>query len=647
MLNPEFTHPTLRDQFQRIQEYQNERYKHRKTSKSVDMPNGGVNHVCSLNHRLSEDDLGLKTTTKELEAVVVRGPATACGETLEDTRELDFLHKQVEQLQLENAQLRTSLKGKEHDLSELQRTREEEKVALGGGLSATQRIVELSKKNREMTAELTAEKNRVRQLQRKLKEAEATEKPASEPGKRTSVAAHQKELQSGATSRSECGCELTVAQLQEQLLQAKQKGADYRNQCQLLKQDLKVAHKVLVKEIGEGVSVSALLSGVSGWRGRAQQIILLQNKVAELKQQLERLQSVNGGRQAATSGGEADVRQKATIHKIETERRRNLEETLSELETLKSEYAKVQQQHNALRARNKTLTSDVKSLRSQLSTVFKKTAESEKQIQAPSLTRGKGTSTTSSGRDETRLQEWGRERDVLQQTNHSLQTQLNKCLIELQSLRETMPETSSNVPPCSSSLEPYNAPKACTNSAKLSLPPLVPPPSGGNRKPHRPPTRTLIRKSLSAGQPSTQLLNIDLIEAQTIAQVSQVERDRLLELTGTLQQRLDATTDRLVRLETKVRNQRQNDVKPEKLLHSGLSSCKHHGGSKLETEVARKPSAMEVESKLALQLNENAVLKETLQLTRDERMEDVMLFHGMLQEAEQLFVDSLQKLRSE
>jgi len=125
------------------------------------------------------------------------------------------------------------------------------------------------------------------------------------------------------------------------------------------------------------------------------------------------------------------------------------------------------------------------------------------------------------------------------------------------------------------------------------------------------------------------------------------ERDRLLELTGTLQQRLDATTDRLVRLETKVRNQRQHDVKPEKLLHSGLSSCKHHGGSKLESEVARKPSVMELESKLALQLDENVVLKETLQLTRDERMEDVMLFHSTLQEAEQLFVDSLQKLRSE
>ena len=640
MFNPELIDPTLRDQFQRIQEHQKERYKQRKSFKSGDNPNGGVNQVCSLNietHSLGEDDLGLRTATKELETIVERGTASVHGETIADTRELDFLHRQVEQLQLENAQLHTSLKGKDHDLSELKRTREEEKVALGGGSTATQRIVELSKKNREITAELTAEKNRVRQLQRKLKEAEAVEKPASDPRKRNSEAAQKKELQSGATSRNESECVLTLAQLQEQLLQAKQKGTDYRNQCQLLKQDLKVAHKVLVKETGEGVSVSALLSGESGWRGRAQQIIVLQNKVAELKQQLEKAQS-DGSRQAARSGGEADVRQKATIHKIETERKRNLEEALSEMASLKSEYAKVQQQHSALRARNKTLTSDVKSLRSQLSTMLQKTTHSDEQIQAPSLTRGKCTSTTSTGRDETRLLEWEHERDVLQQANHSLQTQLSKCLVELQSLRDTMAGTNSKVPPPSSSLERHDGPKA----AKLSLPPLVPPLSCSNRKPHRPPTRTLTRKSLSAGQPSAQQLDSNVIEAQTIAQVSQAERDRLLELTGTLQQRLDATTDRLVRLETEVRSQRRHDIKH---VHGGLSS-KHHSGSILETEVRRKPGVTELEHKLALQLDENAVLKETLELTREEKMEDVMLFHGMLQEAKQLFVDSLQKLRN-
>ena len=51
--------------------------------------------------------------------------------------------------------------------------RREERVAIGtAGATATQRIVELSKRNRELNAEVAAEKNRVRELQKKLKEAE-------------------------------------------------------------------------------------------------------------------------------------------------------------------------------------------------------------------------------------------------------------------------------------------------------------------------------------------------------------------------------------------------------------------------------------------------------------------------------------------
>lgn len=37
--------------------------------------------------------------------------------------------------------------------------------------------------------------------------------------------------------------------------------------------------QVLSKEVGEGVNVTSLLGTTSGWRGRAQQIIALQNKV--------------------------------------------------------------------------------------------------------------------------------------------------------------------------------------------------------------------------------------------------------------------------------------------------------------------------------------------------------------------------------
>ena len=665
-LERESSGSSLRDQFQHIQEQQRERYKHRKTSKLGNKERSdavGQGHSAHETRFGKQDDLELKTATKESKTTVVCGPATEYrDEQPVNTKEVDFLHRQLEQLQLENAQLRASLEGKERDVLELQRMREEEKVALGGVSStATQRIVELSKKNRELTAELTAEKNKVRQLQKRLKEAEAIQQSASVPQKTSgvSLASQTKSSHSGATTlpqkkSSENESLPVLAQLQEQLTQAKQKVTDYRNQCQLLKQDLKVAHKVLAQEVGEGISMSALLSGVGGWRGRAHQIVVLQNKVAELKQQLEKAQndpsSLQTSRSENRTPGQVDTRQKATLQKMETERKRNLEEARLELESVKSEYAKVQQQYNALKARNKTLTSDVKSLRSQLTTMLEKSAHSENQVQAVTE------KSSSSGKDETRgekggdVQEWEHEREVLQQANHSLQTQLCKCLAELQSLKEKTPATrSSNSTPFPSSHDGHDV---SVSDAQVSLPPIVPPPS--NRKPHRPPTRTVVRKSLSAGQPSTQQFNCDLVETQTIAKIAQVERDRLLELTSTLQQRLDATTDKLVRLETELHNQRQHGTKPEKPIHTCQSrstgnshSSRQHGGSKVAGETGRKQSVRELESKLALQQDENVVLKETLELTRYEKMEDMKLLHGMLREAKQLFMDSVRKLRSE
>ena len=45
-------------------------------------------------------------------------------------------------------------------------------MGTAGATQATQRIVELSKRNRELNAQVAAEKNCVRELQKKLREAE-------------------------------------------------------------------------------------------------------------------------------------------------------------------------------------------------------------------------------------------------------------------------------------------------------------------------------------------------------------------------------------------------------------------------------------------------------------------------------------------
>ena len=102
--------------------------------------------------------------------------------------------------------------------------------------------------------------------------------------------------------------------------------AEQHNQCQVLKQELKLAQRVITKEVGDGVNISALISGTSGRRGRAQQIITLQSKLAELGEQLRQGRQ-NGFihvRRVASSeycdhtitAPMVDARQKAALRKI-------------------------------------------------------------------------------------------------------------------------------------------------------------------------------------------------------------------------------------------------------------------------------------------------------------------------------------------
>ena len=118
-----------------------------------------------------------------------------------------------------------------------------------------------------------------------------------------------------------------------------------------------------------------------------------------------------------------------------------------------------------------------------------------------------------------------------------------------------------------------------------------------------------------------------------MAQVSQIERERLIELTSYLQQKLDATTDKLMRLEIETRILQQRNARLEKIVgktHTtgGLRSkettatTRTHGHDKVE----------ELESQLAVQLDENALLKETLELTRQEKLEGMKRYQTILKQ---------------
>ncbi|KAJ7380185.1 Coiled-coil domain-containing protein 13 [Desmophyllum pertusum] len=181
--------------------------------------------------------------------------------------------------------------------------------------------------------------------------------------------------------------------LQEKLSQANNKVAEFRNQCDKLKKDLKVAHKVLAKEVGEGFNITSLLNDSSGWRGRQQQITSLQNKVSELKGQLTQVARSGSATSnnillrsvmmsPSTAPSQYDEKHRSVLKKIEKDRKDAQEKTQAEFESLDQEHTKLQQKHDAAKARNRVLASELKGLKAQVQTLLEKGAHDDELIAA-------------------------------------------------------------------------------------------------------------------------------------------------------------------------------------------------------------------------------------------------------------------------
>ncbi|XP_023440635.2 coiled-coil domain-containing protein 13 isoform X3 [Dasypus novemcinctus] len=599
---------TLRLQFKALQEMQRKRLQEQMEKRKE--------KELSLKSRVDEqkepseisDSLSLVHTGEQ--------PSTNSFErsVLED--EIEQLRDQLRETADENGRLYKLLKERDFEIKHLKRKIEEDRFAFTGTAGAAgdvvaTRIVELSKKNRVLMAESEGAKARVKQLTSRVQELEREVRRSRAwppPGAALQVAAGRLAAQRGADAGGRApraqaangaGPETPeVKALQDRLAATNLRMSDLRNQIQTVKQELRVAQKVLASEVGEDVDIQQLLSRPGAWRGRAQQILVLQSKVRELERQLGQPRSRSAGATAEPAPLDprklsAQERNLLRLRNLEREKQEGWERLASERDALQRELEELRRKLEGAKSRNKVLASEVKTLRSQMGTLAEKGRHDDELIDAlvsqlKQLQELLGSLSLREERTRASQQRLGQQLNSEAQRGSSLVAQLRAMVAEreakVQRLEAEIGQLSAqhlrNKAVGEGPGRPGVSPPSARGPEELGLSRgldvagdhtgrLGPSRSAATGLGHTlvesAPTRPSLPSPHAASPrfsdtPEQKGWQAQLAELRALWQAAEVERDRLTEFVTVLQKRVEEGTSKLLESERKLQEERQRAV---------------------------------------------------------------------------------------
>lgn len=212
------------------------------------------------------------------------------------------------------------------------------------------KIIELSKKNRQLFSEMESYKSKCSHLEAEICKLSENKIPENEQP---------------STPPPDDPTELEL--LRDKLTSTKAKLFNSMNENSQLKTELKLALKCLQQELGVPVvNIQSLTSTTSNWRGRAQQILTLQTKVSELSRKVE-----------GTESNEVKLQ-----NRLEFVRRCEVEELQKECNSLKETIDKLEFKLSATKARNKNLNDEATSYKLKTEELLSKCKDLDEYIKA-------------------------------------------------------------------------------------------------------------------------------------------------------------------------------------------------------------------------------------------------------------------------